>query len=78
MREETDRSATMSAPLGGSGPTSRRKHHVLVTGGAGFLGVNLIRYLLERGHQAASLDFAPFDYADCRDRIRIVRTPRDC
>jgi len=40
-----------------------------VTGGAGFLGINLVRYLLERGALVASLDLAPFDYPDCRARI---------
>ncbi|HEY6626784.1 MAG TPA: NAD-dependent epimerase/dehydratase family protein, partial [Ignavibacteriaceae bacterium] len=28
----------------------------LVTGGSGFLGINLIRYLHSRGHQIKSLD----------------------
>jgi nucleoside-diphosphate-sugar epimerase len=44
----------------------------LVTGGAGFLGVNLVRHLLGRGGDVTSLDVAEFDYPDCRDRIRIV------
>lgn len=44
----------------------------LVTGGAGFLGINLIRYLLERGHRVVSLDLAPFDYPDVRERVQIV------
>ncbi len=43
----------------------------LVTGGSGFLGINLIRYLLERGHEVRSLDFAPFDYPE-KDRIEAV------
>ena len=40
----------------------------LITGGAGFLGINLVRYLLERGHTVASLDIADFDYPE-RDQI---------
>lgn len=45
----------------------------MVTGGAGFLGINLVRYLLARGHRVTSLDLVPFDYEDCRDKIREVR-----
>ena len=41
----------------------------LVTGGSGFLGINLIRYLLERGEEIVSLDLQPFTYEDCKDRI---------
>lgn len=47
--------------------------HVLVTGGAGFLGINLIRYLLARGVTVTSLDIAEFTYDDVRDRVRIVK-----
>ncbi len=43
--------------------------HYLITGGSGFLGINLIRYLLERGHKVSNIDFAPFDYPDCKDQI---------
>jgi nucleoside-diphosphate-sugar epimerase len=45
---------------------------VLITGGAGFLGINLVRYLLERNVNVTSLDIAPFDYPDVRDKVRIV------
>lgn len=43
----------------------------LVTGGAGFLGINLARYLLARGYQVASLDVAAFDYSDCAEQVDI-------
>jgi nucleoside-diphosphate-sugar epimerase len=48
-------------------------HTFLVTGGAGFLGINFIRYVLERGHRAVSLDIVDFDYPDVRDRVTIIR-----
>lgn len=41
----------------------------LVTGGAGFLGINMVRYLLERENEVVSLDIADFDYADCKNKI---------
>jgi nucleoside-diphosphate-sugar epimerase len=44
----------------------------LVTGGSGFLGVNLIRSLLERQHAVVSLDLEPFDYEDCRHRVEAI------
>lgn len=44
----------------------------LITGGAGFLGINLARYLLARGHSVVSLDIADFDYPE-RDQVKIVK-----
>ena len=44
----------------------------LVTGGAGFLGINLIRFLVNKGHEAVSLDIAEFDYPDIKDKIEII------
>jgi nucleoside-diphosphate-sugar epimerase len=44
----------------------------LITGGSGFLGINLIRYLLDRGHSVRSLDLLEFDYADCKDRVDAI------
>ncbi|NLI59282.1 MAG: NAD-dependent epimerase/dehydratase family protein [Clostridium sp.] len=45
----------------------------LVTGGAGFLGINLIRFLLNKGCEITSLDFAEFDYEDVKDKIKIIK-----
>lgn len=44
----------------------------LITGGAGFLGINLTRYLLVRGHHVVSLDIADFNYPE-RDRIKAIK-----
>lgn len=44
----------------------------LVTGGAGFLGINLIRLLLRRGLPLRSLDIAPFDHPE-RSSIDVMR-----
>ena len=54
-------------------PADESPKRYMVTGGAGFLGINLVRYLLARGHSVTSLDIAPFDYEDCCGRIREVR-----
>ncbi|HPG40122.1 MAG TPA: NAD-dependent epimerase/dehydratase family protein [bacterium] len=45
---------------------------VLVTGGSGFLGINLIRYLLQQGiTDITSLDLVEFDYAE-KNKINAV------
>jgi nucleoside-diphosphate-sugar epimerase len=61
---------------------------VLVTGGAGFLGINLVRHLLALGDTVVSLDREPFDYpergriseirGDIRDRAAVDRAVAGC
>jgi nucleoside-diphosphate-sugar epimerase len=46
---------------------------VFVTGGAGFLGINLIRFLLQKGCSVVSLDMADFDYPDVIGRIEVIK-----
>src|ERR671919_130951 len=48
------------------------QQRVLITGGAGFLGINLTRHLLSRGYAVASLDVEEFDYPE-RDRVEIIK-----
>jgi len=49
-----------------------------ITGGAGFLGINLIRYLLEKGHSAVSYDFEDdFNYPEKKDgRVTVYCTKK--
>ena len=44
----------------------------LISGGAGFLGINLCRHLLALGHEVVSLDIADFDYPE-REKIQEIR-----
>jgi nucleoside-diphosphate-sugar epimerase len=43
----------------------------LITGGSGFLGINLVRHMLSRGRRIRSLDTAPFDYPE-KERIEVI------
>jgi nucleoside-diphosphate-sugar epimerase len=49
-----------------------RREKVLITGGAGFLGINLVRHLLAKGYALASLDFEDFDYPE-RHNIEAIK-----
>jgi len=71
--------------LGASTPMDRRV--CLITGGAGFLGINLCRHLLTLGYSVRSLDIAPFEYpeknvvnaiqGDIRDPAAVERAMSD-
>ncbi|MCB0050905.1 MAG: NAD-dependent epimerase/dehydratase family protein, partial [Caldilinea sp.] len=44
----------------------------MITGGAGFLGINLVRHLLARGHKVVTLDIADFTYPE-RSQITEIK-----
>lgn len=49
-----------------------KKEWILVTGGSGFLAINMIRKLFEKGEtKVRTIDIAPFDYPE-RDRVDAV------
>lgn len=50
----------------------------LITGGSGFLGINLCRYLLARGQTIRTLDIAPFDYPERHQVDAILGDVRHC
>jgi nucleoside-diphosphate-sugar epimerase len=52
---------------------NEKKQKVLVTGGSGFLGINLIRHLHSKGYELVNLDIAEFDYPDMKGIIKDVR-----
>lgn len=45
----------------------------LVTGGSGFLGINLVRHLLAQGHPVSVIDLVAFDYPDCAGAVTFVQ-----
>lgn len=47
---------------------------VLITGGSGFLGINLVRHLLQKGnHEIVVLDIADFDYSDVVSKVKFIK-----
>lgn len=46
---------------------------VLITGGSGFLGINLVRYLLNKNYEIISLDLNDFDYPDVNSLINHIK-----
>ena len=54
------------------------RHKVLVTGGSGFLAINLIRYLRAQGvTDIRTLDIAPFDYPEAGEIDHVLGDVRD-
>lgn len=69
----TASASSAAAAAGGAQAGSAAKTY-MITGGAGFLGINLVRYLLDRGHKVVTLDIADFTYPE---RSRIVEVKGD-
>jgi len=44
----------------------------LITGGSGFLGINLIRFLLKKNHVITNLDIADFNYPEY-NQIKMIK-----
>jgi nucleoside-diphosphate-sugar epimerase len=57
--------------------TNPTRLRYLITGGSGFLGINLCRFLLDRGHSVRTLDIAPFDYPERAQVDAILGDIRD-
>lgn len=45
----------------------------LITGGAGFLGINLTRYLVNKGHKVVIIDVVDFDYPDMVKKVKAIK-----
>jgi nucleoside-diphosphate-sugar epimerase len=52
--------------------TGKKLPRVFIAGGAGFLGINLIRFLLEKKYDIVSYDIAPFCFLESKD-ITVVK-----
>lgn len=48
-----------------------------ITGGSGFLGINLIRFLISKGHDVVSYDITPFHYKERDSILSIIGDIRD-
>ncbi len=68
MTVETNVAARPASEIGAVTQTKT----YLITGGAGFLGINLTRYLLARGHKVVSLDLADFTYPE-RNQVTVLK-----
>lgn len=64
--------STESTTPGANTGVTTSPRRVLITGGAGFLGINLCRHLLAQGHTLRSMDIAPFDYPE-RGRVEVLQ-----
>ncbi len=51
---------------------STERQKVLITGGAGFLGINLVRHLMAKGYALTSLDVEEFDYPE-RSEVETIK-----
>ncbi len=49
------------------------KQTVLITGGSGFLGINLCRFLHAKGYKIKIIDLVDFDYPDMKDKVEFVK-----
>ncbi|MHB1207585.1 MAG: NAD-dependent epimerase/dehydratase family protein [Rhodospirillaceae bacterium] len=62
--DETSRNRSKENQAPSGAPIVMTGNTYLITGGAGFLGINLCRHLLSRGCRVRSLDIAPFEYPE--------------